>query len=155
MLRLGPAEIVIILGLMAFVLVVVVVLYWVVRWATRPGGGQEGADKQRGQGTEVDLAELAREGITGIDLPPDLHKLKLDSEMRAMKREADLDELDQHGRLLYQLIERVDALFQVQQEQAHELSKIGRWVTLFGILWLLGLAVGCFLVLAGEVSLFP
>jgi hypothetical protein len=64
-------------------------------------------------------------------------------------REAKLAQLSQEGRLLYQLVERVDALFEVQQEQARYLAGIKSAVTIIAVLMVLAVIVGVLGALLG------
>jgi C4-dicarboxylate-specific signal transduction histidine kinase len=70
-------------------------------------------------------------------------------EERAAEREAKLAELSQEGRLLYQLIGRVDALFEVEQTQARRLASIRLGVSIIAVLMVLGVIAGVLLALPG------
>jgi hypothetical protein len=71
----------------------------------------------------------------------------------ARVQEAQLAELSEQGRLLYQLIEVQSRALAEQEMQGRMITLIGRWVTAFGIVWLLGMVLGCVWALLGSVSL--
>ena len=74
---------------------------------------------------------------------------KESARVRAEQRKADMAELTQDGRLLYQLIERVDEVFEVERQQARHLASIRSGVSIIAVLMVLGVIVGVLAALLG------